>query len=304
MIDRDNYKYYTCKYDAAFKEVFIQEDTSLLKAFLESILHFKINSIEIKNSELNNDNVHIRRKLVDSIIYTDEGVFNIEVNTSLDDSVITRNTCYIMNAYSRYFMRGENYNDECKFIQINLNYNSLGDTLYDEFNMRDSNGKLLVNNFTIYYFNMDNYMKFWYNKNKKEIEKNKYLIMLNLNKEDLVTLSHEDRVVTNYMERLNSVNEDPRFQSYMSAEEDDRKLLNTYKDKAEKAFDRGMERGIEQGIEKGIEKGIEQGIEKGIEEKTIDACIRMHDNGLDNDTISKCLNISKEKVEKIIKNNN
>ena len=55
------------------------------------------------------------------------------------------------------------------------------------------------------------------------------------------------------MERLNSVNEDPRFQSYMSAEEDDRKLLNTYKDKAEKAFDRGMERGIEQGIEKGIE---------------------------------------------------
>ena len=93
------------------------------------------------------------------------------------------------------------------------------------------------------------------------------------------------------MERLNSVNEDPRFQSYMSAEEDDRKLLNTYKDKAEKAFDRGMER------------GIEQGIEQGIEEKTIDACIRMHDNGLDNDTISLCLNISKEKVEKIIKNN-
>ena len=270
----------------------MQEDTSLLKAFLESILHFKINNIEIKNSELNNDNVHVRRKLVDSIIYTDQGVFNIEINTCLDDSVITRNTCYIMNAYSRYFMRGENYNDECKFIQINLNYNSSGDTLYDEFNMRDSNGKLLVNNFTIYHFNMDNYMKFWYNKDKKEIEKNKYLIMLNLNREDLVTLSHEDRVVTNYMERLNSVNEDPRFQSYMSAEEDDRKLLNTYKDKAEKAFDRGMER------------GIEQGIEQGIEEKTIDACIRMHDNGLDNDTISKCLNITKEKVKKIIKNNN
>ena len=289
MIDKENYKYYTCKYDAAFKEVFIQEDTSLLKAFLESILHFKINSIEIKNSELNNDNVHIRRKLVDSIIYTDEGVFNIEVNTSLDDSVITRNTCYIMNAYSRYFMRGENYNDECKFIQINLNYNSSGDTLYDEFNMRDSNGKLLVNNFTIYHFNMDNYMKFWYNKDKKEIEKNKYLIMLNLNQEDLVTLSHEDRVVTNYMERLNSVNEDPRFQSYMSAEEDDRKLLNTYKDKAEKAFDRGME------------SGIEQGIEQGKEENIVETCLRMHDNGLDNDTISKCLNIPKEKVEKIIK---
>ena len=293
MIDKENYKYYTCKYDAAFKEVFIQEDTSLLKVFLESILHFKINSIEIKNSELNNDNVHIRRKLVDSIIYTDEGVFNIEINTCLDDSVLVRNTCYIMNAYSRYFMKGENYNSDCKFIQINLNYNSFGNNLYDEYIIRDDKNKSLVNNFIIYHFNMDNYMKFWYNKDKKEIEKNKYLIMLNLNREDLALLSHEDRVVTNYMERLNSVNEDPRFQSYMSAEEDDRKLLNTYKDKAEKAFDRGMERGIEQGIEKGIEQGIE--------EKTIDACIRMHDNGLDNDTISKCLNITKEKVEKIIK---
>ena len=49
------------------------------------------------------------------------------------------------------------------------------------------------------------------------------------------------------MERLNVVNEDPRFQSYMSAAEDDRKMLNTYKDKAEKALKKGFEQGLEQG---------------------------------------------------------
>ena len=47
------------------------------------------------------------------------------------------------------------------------------------------------------------------------------------------------------MKRLNDINEDPRFQSYMSAEEDERKLLNTYKDKAEKAFNKGIKQGIE-----------------------------------------------------------
>ena len=90
MIDKKDYKYYTCRYDAAFKEVFIREDTSLLKAFLEGVLKIKINYLEIKNSELNNDNIHIKRKLVDTIVYTDNEVFNIEINTSLDDSVLVK----------------------------------------------------------------------------------------------------------------------------------------------------------------------------------------------------------------------
>lgn len=50
------------------------------------------------------------------------------------------------------------------------------------------------------YSYMDKYMEFWYNKDNKEIEKNKYLIMLDLSKEDLVTLSKKDKVVVNYME--------------------------------------------------------------------------------------------------------
>jgi len=49
-------------------------------------------------------------------------------------------------------------------------------------------------------------------------------------------------VVTDYMEKLDNINEDPRFQSYMSAEKDNRKMMNTYKEKAEQekacAFER------------------------------------------------------------------
>ena len=34
------------------------------------------------------------------------------------------------------------------------------------------------------------------------------------------TLTKSDKMVSSYMDRLNKVNETPRFQSYMSAEDD------------------------------------------------------------------------------------
>ncbi len=154
----DKYKYYTCRYDAAFKEVFLQKDTSLLKIFLENILKIKINHIEIANEELNNRNIHVKRKLVDSIIYTTDGVFNIEVNTSIDDSVRVRNACYIMNSYSNQFLKGDSYNSVTKYIQINLNYNDKRSKLMDEYKIRNIEGESLVDNFQIFHFNMDKYM--------------------------------------------------------------------------------------------------------------------------------------------------
>ena len=35
-------------------------------------------------------------------------------------------------------------------------------------------------------------MKLWYNKNEKELEKSKYIVMLNLEKEELEKLSKKD----------------------------------------------------------------------------------------------------------------
>ena len=103
---------------------------------------------------------------------------------------------------------------------------------------------------------MDYYLNLWYNKNEKEIEKNKYLIMLNLDKEDLKTLSKNDKVVSSYMDKLNNINEDPRFQSFMSAEEDNRKIMNSIKSEY---YDRGHEEGREAGLAEGREVGLVEG---------------------------------------------
>ena len=46
-------KFYTCRNDRAFKEVFLNPNNSdLLKALLEFILKIKIDKLEIKKTEL------------------------------------------------------------------------------------------------------------------------------------------------------------------------------------------------------------------------------------------------------------
>ena len=78
------------------------------------------------------------------------------------------------------------------------------------------------------------------------------------------------------MERLNSVNEDPRFQVYMSREEDDRKIMNSIKHEY-------------------YDKGIEQGRE---EEKIRNAKSFMN-NGVSLEIISQSLDIPIEELKKM-----
>ena len=69
-------------------------------------------------------------------------------------------------------------------------------------------------------------MKFWYSKDEKMINEYKYLIMLDLEPNDLKHLSN-DRLVGKFMSDLEKLNEDPKFREYMSKEEDTRKCHNT-----------------------------------------------------------------------------
>ena len=46
--------------------------------------------------------------------------------------------------------------------------------------IRDEEGERFVKNFKIYEINMDYYSNVWYSKNEEEIEKKKYMIMLDL----------------------------------------------------------------------------------------------------------------------------
>ena len=129
---------------------------------------------------------------------------------------------------------------------------------------------------------MQYYMDLWYNKKEEEIEENKYIIMLDLKKEELKKLSKEDKVVSKYMEELDRLNSNPKFRECMSAEEDARKIYNSE-------------------IREATEKGLEQGLEIGKKENQIDIVRNMINRNYKIEEIINLTGLKKEEINEIIK---
>ena len=127
---------------------------------------------------------------------------------------------------------------------------------------------------------MDYFMSLWYSKNQKEIEENKFLIMLNLKEEELETLS-SDRMVKEYMEKLNSLNKSPVFKKLMTEEQEREMLENTIRYNAE-----------------------QRGIQEGKMEKQIEIVRKMLEKKIDVDEISEITGLSIEEINKISDNLN
>ena len=114
--------------------------------------------------------------------------------------------------------------------------------------MRDEEGKEYIKNCIIYEINMDKYKEILYNKNKEEIEKNKYIIMLDMNLEELEKYK-EDKVVKEYMEKMERLNQNPMFINWITKEKDEEMIRNTQLFKAK-------EEGILEVAQKMIQKNI------------------------------------------------
>ena len=224
-------KFYTCKSDRAFKEVFLKNnDSEPLQALLELILEIKIDYLEIKKTELLSGNVNIKDKRVDAIVHTGNKKIEIEINSQNKDYLHTRSTAYICNIYQSNASVGDTYNEDTDIIQVNLTWGlgSENDKM-TKYMIMSEDGKQYVKNFIIYEINMDYFDKLWYSKNEEEIKKNMYLIMLNLDKKELEAMPKDkrDKIVDKYITNVTIVNDNPEFQKYMSEEEDKKKIQNS-----------------------------------------------------------------------------
>ena len=285
-------KFYTCRYDRAFKEVFMNEaNKDLLIYLLEGILKLNIKKVEYLNLEQNSDNIYIKRKHFDLFLKTDIGNIQVEVNASNLNYVKPRNMSYLCAIYSHHVLKGQNYTQETKIIQINFSYGLQDTEDMRVYYVQDKSNKHYVENFTIYEINMEKYINYWYTKDKEKIEANKEIIMLDLGLEELRLLSEKDRMVAKYMEEIKRVNEDPEFFEYMSAEEDNRKIENSIR---QEMTERGLKEGLEKGMKKGMKKGIQQGMEQGRTDGKKEIIISMLEQGLDVNTIAQYTKINKE----------
>ena len=285
-------KFYTCKYDKPFKEIMLNEkNKDILKKLLETILKQEIKYINIKNVELSVKGMDVKRKSVDVYLESLNKKIEIEVNTSLESYIHPRNMSYISNIYSSHTLRNDSYDEKTDIIQINLNYNQKNKRIYNEYMMRDLYGDVYVKNLKIIELNMEKYKEMWYHGSEKEKEENKFLIMLDLNEEELKKIKG-DKVVSKYMKEINKLNNDSEFVEYMSAEEDARKIYNS------RMYD-AREKGFKQGYDEGIEQGIEQGIEKGIEQNKIEIAKNLLNNNVDINIISLSTGLSQEEIKNL-----
>ena len=242
-------KFYSCRYDRTFKEVFLNpKNEDLLKALLEDILKVKIEIKKILPTELIVGNNIIKSKRVDALILAINKKIEIEINASINEYVYIRNMAYICNVYSTNALVGDSYNQNIDIIQINLTWGLDYEESKREFRISDKNGNVYVKNLLIMEINMEYYKKIWYSKDEKKIKENELLVMLDLNEGELKKMQKSDKISEKYIESVIIVNNDPFFQEYMSHEEDQRKMQNSLIREAE---DTGYEKGIKLGEEKG-----------------------------------------------------
>ena len=242
-------KFYSCRYDRTFKEVFLNpKNEYLLKALLEDILKVKIEIKKILPTELIVGNNIIKSKRVDALILAINKKIEIEINASINEYVYVRNMAYICNVYSTNALVGDSYNQDIDIIQINLTWGLDYEESKREFRISDKNGNVYVKNLLIMEINMEYYKKIWYSKDEKKIKENELLVMLDLNEGELKEMPKSDKISEKYVESVIIVNNDPFFQEYMSHEEDQRKMQNSLIREAE---DTGYEKGIKLGEEKG-----------------------------------------------------
>ena len=280
-------KYYTCRYDRPFKEVFLKEENKdMLKDLLELILNIKINDISLLPTERNTGNINIKRKTYDALLLTDAGEIEIEVNANNEKYVKPRNMAYICDLYSHSTLVSESYDEDTKYIQINLSYElSKKIRPISVYKIRNEDGKLFVKNLEIVEVNMDYFVNLWYDKTDKNlIEKNKLLIMLGLEEEELKEFSNEYKEVNRFMGELNKVNADPKFREYMSEEEDQRKIFNSR---------------IKCATEEGLNQGIELGLNQGILQSKIEIARNLLNTNLSIEDISKSTGLSIEEIQKL-----
>ena len=93
--------------------------------------------------------------------------------------------------------------------------------------MKDDNGRTYINNFILYVINMDYYTNLFNTNDTKKIKSDIILVMLGQERNNLIKLAKNNKVVSKYMDELDEVNKIPEFREYMSKEEDDRKIRNT-----------------------------------------------------------------------------
>ena len=278
--------------DKMFKAVFCTpRNEDLLKEFTERILKTKFKNFKIISPELTKNNIYEKGKYLDILIKADDLFVNIEINSQNYNGLSERNFSYIALVYASHIKVGEEYNNNLDFVQINLTV-GLGTNQPEISVSRVINKdtlKLKVRNLDIYDVNLDKINSRCYNKD----DEYNFLKMITAPKEELEKLAEKgDDFMKEINKQVNKLHDENYFANFISVEEDERKIRNTY-------YKNGERRGEENGIKIGEKRGKETGIKIGKENALIETAKNLLKYGMPINDIVKNTGLSKQKIESL-----
>ena len=275
--------------DDVFKAVigYPKYGKKILEKILSQTLKKEVKLIKFFNNEISKGIANERKKLLDALIEVEGGYVNVEINLNdYSKAKRIRNFNYITSFYSQNVRKGDMYDINSEYIQVNLNYGKTDHSYtYKSFYMQSDDHEKYVDNFKIVEINIENLKVACYNGEERE-EEYKYIIMVDKDKEELSKYYPNDKIIKEFEYVLMKVNEE--F-NWLTPEEDEILLRNTEK---------------EISYQDGVKNGIEQGIEQGVEKNTIDVIINAINQSISIETIATLVNLSVDEVKNIIKEQN
>ena len=269
--------------DIIFKNVFITEER--IKKLLESSLNIKVNKILIAdNNEMNVENIKERKMFLDLIVYTDDGIINVEVNNNYKEELFNRNLLYFCKLISSNLKQKEEYTNIVKHIQLNLTWNlkkylgyDISDKKILKFYITENNtsNKIYNDIFEIVHINMDYFDNKWYN--KKEDEEDPFMMLLSAKTyEEMDKISKGDELMVEISNKVKYLNLDPDVAKELVIENEAEKWANQR-----------------------YSTGLKQGIEQGCLQTKIETAKKMLDEKLSIDIISKVTGLSKQELKNL-----
>ena len=275
-----------------FKAVFCTPgNEKILKEFVERILKRKFKTFKIISPELTKNNIYEKGKYLDVLIKTDNLFVNIEINSHNYNGLSERNFSYIALVYASHIKVGEEYNNDLDFVQINLTV-GLGTNQPEISVSRVINKetlKLKVRNLDIYDVNLDKINSRCYN----EDDEYNFLKMITAPKEELEFLAEKgDTLMKKIKDEVNRVNDENYFANFISVEEDERKIRNTY-------YANGVEEGEARGEKRGEKRGEIRGEKRGKEKALLETAKNLLKYGMPINDIVKNTGLSKQKIKSL-----
>ena len=224
-------KFFTAKNDKVFKAIFSDpSDTELLETLLSLIFKKKVSNITFSNTELLKRNVVERAKIVDFIATVDGVKTHIEMNSSDQSWLHLRNLNFFSTIFSKETEVGDAYDVNTKFLHIDFTYGLKESKRLPrviEYKIQSDEKIKYVSNITMLEYNMDKIKRTWYNViDEHERKLYQYLSILDADKEDLEEME-KDEYMKKYQEKVEKLNENKEFTSFLTHEQDIRFQLNS-----------------------------------------------------------------------------